>query len=162
MRELPGGWWMQNLRSFLWPEPWENRNYYVDDLARISDALYQDGGLKIVLLDASAQKDVGFVNVIRFLGPAFTSDMDPLLEPETHKVWRLGNYPKPNGERVAIRSYADLTEEDLAALRQGRYRLFVLGRDRAPQHLNLGDQLFLARSIVSGQKYWLSEAIGAW
>jgi hypothetical protein len=162
IRQLPGGWWMQNPRSFLWPEPWENRNYYVGDLARIGDALYQDGSLKIVLLDASAQKDVEFVNVIRFLGPPFKSDMDPLLEPETQKVWRLGNYPTPNGERVAIRSYADLTEEDLAALRQGRNRLFVLGRDRALEQLNIGDRTFVARPIVRGEKYWLSEAVGRW
>ena len=162
IRQLPGGWWLQYPRSFLWPEPWENRNYYAGDLARIGDALYQDGSLKIVLLDASAQKDVEFVNVIRFFGPPFKSDIDPLVEPETQKVWRLGNYPTLNGERVAIRSYTDLTEADLAALRQGRNRLFFLGRDRALEQLNVGDRTFLARPIVRGEKYWLSEAVGAW
>jgi hypothetical protein len=162
IRDLPGGWRLQYPRSFLWPDPWENRNYYVDDLARISDALYQDGDLKIVLLDASAQKDVEFVNVVRFLGPVHKSDMDPLLEPEPQKVWRLGNYPKLNGERVAIRSYSAFNEEDLLALRQGRYRLFVLGRDRVPEHLNVGDGTVLAKPVVQGEKYWLSEALGPW
>jgi hypothetical protein len=162
LRDLPGGWRLQYLRSFLWPDPWENRTYYFEDLARISDALYQDGKLKIVLLDASAQSDVEFVNVIRFLGPAHRSDMDPLLEPEPQKVWRLGNYPTANGERVAIRSYSDLSEEDLAGLRQGRYRLFVLGRDTIPEHFKAGGQIFSTAAIVQGRKYWLSEARGAW
>jgi hypothetical protein len=162
LKGLPGGWRLQYARSFLWPDPWENRTYYFDDLARISDALYQDGDLKIVLLDASAKTDPEFVNVIRFLGPAYKADVDPLLQLEPQKVWRLGNYPDPTGERVAIRSYSDFTEQDLIALRQGTNRLFVLGRDQAPERLKVGDRTLLAKPIVRGEKYWLSEALGAW
>jgi hypothetical protein len=162
LKGIPGGWRLQYARSFLWPDPWENRTYYFDDLARISDALYQDGDLKIVLLDVSARTDPEFVNVIRFLGPAYKSDIDPLLQLEPQKVWRLGNYPDPTGEHVAIRSYSDFTERDLVALRQGRNRLFVLGRDQAPERLEVGGRALLAKPIVRGEKYWLSEVLGAW
>jgi hypothetical protein len=138
--------------TMMWfhcPDPWENRTYYFDDLARISDALYQDGDLKIVLLDVSARTD-----------PVYKSDIDPLREPQ--QVSRLGNYPDPTGEHVAIRSYSDFTERDLVALHQSRNRLLVLGRDQAPERLKVGDRTLLTKPIVRGERYWLSEALGAW
>ena len=162
IRSLPAGWRLQYARSFLWPDPWENRTYYLEDLSRISDALYKDGELKIVVLDTSARSDVEFVNVIGFLGPALGFNLDPLLKVEPQKVWRRGNYPSAAGEHVAIRSYSNFTDEDIASLRQGKYRLFVLGRERAPEHLDVGDRTFLPKTIVQGDKYWLSEVRGTW
>jgi hypothetical protein len=158
LRSLPGGWHLQYVRSFLRPDQYEQRRYPVEDLARISDTLYGDDDLKVVVIGPSAAKDVEYVNLIRFFGPRHAPDWD-LFEPEPQKVWRKGLAPGAGSERVVFRSY--FTEQDGDSLRNGRYRLFVLVKKERLEHLEYGRWLFTTTLVVSGEEYTLAEVTRA-
>lgn len=156
-RSIPGAWRLQYLRTYLVPDKYERRTYPADNLARISDALYHASERKLVVISSSAARDLEYVDLIRFFGPPFASDLD-FYTPESQKVWRRGIEPRDDSEPVAFRSYAK--DDDLIALRSRKYELFFL--TKSPQH-DIPEYACCSVEvlpIVSDGSYLLWEATG--
>jgi hypothetical protein len=155
LRILPGAWRLQYVRSYLRPDKYEQRDYPVENLARISSALYGDRDLKVVVLAPSANKDVEYVNLIRFFGPPHAPDRD-LFAFEPQKVWRKGIEPRADDEYVVFKNYME--QGDVEGLKNGSRRLFFLTKDGAGDALGYARWKFAVTPTVDKGEYRLLEA----
>ena len=155
LRSLPGAWRLQYVRSYLRPDKYEQRDYPVENLARISSTLYGDRGFKVVVLAPSANKYVEYVNLIRFFGPRHTSDRD-LFAFEPQKVWRKGIEPRADDEYVVFKNY--MVQRDVEGLKNGSHRLFFLTKEDAGGTLGYSPWKFAVKPAVDKGEYRLLEA----
>jgi hypothetical protein len=68
LRELPGGWRLQQIRAFLSVPPYERIDYPLDQLASISGVLYAQPGRSVLILDKQVPEE--YLNLIAYMGPA--------------------------------------------------------------------------------------------
>ena len=158
LRVLPGGWRLQYARAFLRPDTYEQREYPVDDLVAIGKTLYGDDDPKVVFVGHGANRELEFLNLIRFMGPRFAPDRS-LFALEPQKAWRKGIEPGVGEERVVFRNY--LTEQDGWSRDQRGYRLFILSVPGDHEGAGYGDWSFDVRPLVAGKKYNLEEVVDA-
>jgi len=155
LRILPGAWRLQYVRSYLRPDKYEQRDYPVENFARISSTLYGDRGFKVVVLAPSANRDAEYVNLIRFFGPPHAPDRD-LLAFEPQKVWRKGIEPRADDEYVVFKNY--MVHGDVESLKNGSHRLFFLTKESTGNILGYSPWKFAVTPIVDKGEYRLLEA----
>jgi hypothetical protein len=68
LRELPGGWRLQQIRAYLSVPPYERIDYPLAQLASISQALYGQHGRSVLILDKQLPEE--YLNLIAYMGPA--------------------------------------------------------------------------------------------
>jgi len=155
LRSIPGAWRLQYVRSYLRPDKYEQRDYPVENLARISSALYGDSSFKVVVLAPSANKDVEYVNLIRFFGPPHAPDRD-LFAFEPQKVWRKGIEPRADSEYVVFKNY--MVYGDVEGLKNGSHRLFFLTKEDSGDTVGYSPWKFGVKRTVDKGEYRLLEA----
>ncbi len=125
--ELPGGWRLQYLRSWLVPDLYERRTYPVRTLVAMRDAIHSGGEPALVIID-SRLRGRSNLDILRFLGPPHgPAGGDLTLVPWPHAHWENPASPSRGGEPVIYRISIKLVERQ--AWSQGRLRLFTLSND---------------------------------
>ena len=106
-------------------------------MSEVSAQLYSDNSLKLVLVSPEIEFDG--VNLIRYLGPAYSRDTDLTMHREP-QVWEGG--PIPDVEPVVFRKLTD--QERLENKDKDNYSVWILRRrDSAREHP--GEMLELER-----------------
>lgn len=102
LRDLPGGWRLQYLKGPLRVPLYQRKSYPLEAMSEVSAQLYSDNSLKLVLVSPEIEFDG--VNLIRYLGPAYSQDTDLTMYREP-QVWKGG--PIPDVEPVVFRKLTD-------------------------------------------------------
>lgn len=66
IRELPGGWRLQSVKSYLSPPPYERLDYPLEELEEITRFLYREDGPTLVVIDKGVPEE--YSNIILYFG----------------------------------------------------------------------------------------------
>jgi hypothetical protein len=111
------------VRSFLMVPSYEKLRYPVLELARLSQAIYDEGARTVLLWSPAIPQE--YLNIVRYLGPEYPADADVVMRGDpTNKAPCDQKEPSLAGEPVTYCN--QLSEERLLEYRRDNLRVLLL------------------------------------
>ena len=147
LRNLPGGWRLQNIRAFLVVPNYERLNYLPQEMLALSNIVYTSS--RPTVLICTQEIKLEYRNMIRFFGTSYPIDADlaMVVDPINPKKCEDSS-PNLNEPVVICNGYTDPARMKIDT---ARYRLLVLRPIHSPASFNtkllLGTQTFALDEI---------------
>jgi hypothetical protein len=147
LRNIPGGWRLQNVRAFLVAPKYERHNYLPQEMSALSNIVYTSSR-PTKLISSTQEIEWEYRNMIRFFGTSYPIDADLALvvDPISQKKCEDGSL-NPYETVVFCSSY---TNPARMKIDMARYRLLVLHPINSPTSFN-------AKLLLGTQNFALDE-----
>jgi len=147
LRNLPGGWRLQNVRAFLVVPKYERINYLPQEMRALSNSVYNSSRSTVLICTKEITGE--HRNMIRFFGTGYPIDADLAMavDPVNPKKCEDSS-PNPNEPVVFCTGYTDPAGMKMDA---AHYRLLVLHPIHAPTSFN-------AKLLLSTRTFALDES----
>ena len=147
LRNIPGGWRLQNVRAFLVAPKYERLNYLPKEMRALSKIVYTSSR-PTKLISSTQQINWEYRNMIRFFGTSYpiNADLALVVDPISQTKCEDGSL-NPYETVVFCTSY---TNPERMKMDMARYRLLVLHPINSPISFN-------ATLLLSTQHFALDE-----